>query len=143
MELKEKTSIAVKATINVPVERAWKCWTRPEDIVKWNHASDDWHSPRAENDLRTGGNFSYRMEARDGSMGFDFEGVYDQVILNQQIRYTLDDGRKVNVVFTASGNKTILLETFEAEDTNPVEMQRGGWQAILDNFKKHAEATYH
>lgn len=134
-----KTVITVQATIHAPLEKTWQFWTLPEHIIHWNYASDDWHTPRAENDLRPGGAFSCRMEAKDGSFGFDFGGVYDLVAENQRIEYTLDDGRKVQVAFSKVDNGTFVLETFEAEDMNPMELQQGGWQAILDNFKKYAE----
>jgi predicted 3-demethylubiquinone-9 3-methyltransferase (glyoxalase superfamily)/uncharacterized protein YndB with AHSA1/START domain len=139
METKQKTMITVKARINAPVGKVWKFWTTPEDIQQWNNASSDWHTPHAQNDLRTGGEFHFRMEARDGSMGFDFGGVYEKVILYHQIISTLGDGRKVNVLFTIEDDKTEITESFEAEEENPVEMQREGWQAILDNFKNYAE----
>ena len=134
-----KTAITVESTIQAPVEKVWELWTSPQHITKWNNASDDWHTPRAENDLRVGGSFSARMEARDGSVGFDFGGVYDEVEPAQRIAYTLGDGRRVQVSFADTGNGTHLVETFEAEEQNPVEMQKGGWQAILDNFRKYAE----
>jgi YD repeat-containing protein len=140
METIGKTIIAVSATINAPVEKVWKAWTTPGDIKAWNNASYDWHTPKAINDLQKDGRFSYRMEARDGSMGFDFEGIYNEVIENKLIGYTLGDGRKVKVTFTQSGKKTRITETFEAEDTNPVELQRDGWQAILNNFKRYTES---
>jgi len=140
METKEKTVITVKTTVNAPVAKVWEFWAKPEHITKWCNASDDWHTPRAENDLRTGGRFSSRMEAKDGSMGFDFGGVYDKVKNNEYIEYTMGDGRKVQVNFTANGNSTDIVEKFEAEDANPIEMQQGGWQAILDNFKKYTES---
>jgi len=139
METANKTNITVEATVNAPVEKVWKLWSGPEHITKWANASDDWHTTRAENDLREGGKFLSRMEAKDGSFGFDFGGVYDAVKTNQLIEYTIGDGRKVTIQFTGKGNETKVVETFEAESTNPVEMQRGGWQAILDNFKKYAE----
>ena len=139
MEQKQKTNITISATVNAPMEKVWKLWTTPEDIMKWNNASDDWHTPSAENDLRVGGAFKSRMEARDGSMGFDFGGIYDEVKPNERIAYTIGDGRKVIIVFTGENGKTRVEETFEVENTNPVEMQRGGWQAILNNFKKYAE----
>ena len=108
--------------------------------MKWNNASDDWHTPRAENDLKVGGKFLYRMEAKDGSSGFDFDGTYEQVKTNELIVYAISDGRKVDVKFTKDDNaRTKLATTFEAEYTNPIEMQRGGWQAILNNFKKYVE----
>ena len=139
METTEKIAITVAAFINVPVKKVWELWSNPDHIVKWNSASPDWHTPRAENDLRKGGKFSARMEAKDGSFGFDFGGVYDEVVENKAIKYTLGDGRKVEVLFAAEDDSTKITETFEAEGTNPVEMQRGGWQAILDNFKNYAE----
>ena len=142
METTEKTRISVQAKINAPIEAVWKYWTSPEDIVKWNNASDAWHTPYAENDLRNGGKFRSRMEARDGSSGFDFEGEYKNIIDRELIEYTIADGRIVKVVFSAEGRKTKIIETFEAENTNPIEMQRAGWQSILDNFKRYAEAKH-
>ena len=141
METATRTSITVENTINAPVEKVWAYWSAPEHITKWNNASEDWHSPRAENDLRTGGKFSTRMEAKDGSMGFDFGGTNDEVKKNEVIAYTMSDGRKVVVNFTKVGDQAKVIETFDAEETNPIEMQRGGWQAILDNFKKYVEAN--
>lgn len=132
--------ILVDTIVNAPVETVWRLWTTPENIVKWNYASDDWHSPHAENDLREGGRFNYRMEARDGSMGFDFWGVYQKVIVNKYIEYITGDDRKVKIDFIADGHHTKIAESFEPENTNPVELQRGGWQAILDNFKKYGES---
>jgi len=140
METLEKTVITVESTIDAPVEKVWETWTKPEHITHWCAASDDWHAPRAENDVRAGGSFATRMEAKDGSFGFDFGGVYDAVRVNEYMEYTMGDGRKVQITFTSHGNKTHVVESFEAESTNPVEMQRGGWQAILDNFKKYTEA---
>jgi uncharacterized protein YndB with AHSA1/START domain len=141
METQEKTIITVENMINAPAEKIWEYWTKPEHITKWNNASDDWHSPRAQNDLRPGGNFVYRMEARDGSMGFDFGGVYDAVRPGEYIEYTIGDGRKVKITFSSRGNTTKVMESFEAENIHPIEMQRGGWQAILDNFKKYTESN--
>ena len=141
MEAATKTNITIQTTVNAPVEKVWKYWNSPEAITKWCTATPEWHTPRAENDLRVGGKFSSRMEAKDGSMGFDFGGVYDDVKTNELITYTMGDGRKVEVTFTSEGNKTKVVETFEAEDLNPIEMQRGGWQAILDNFKKYVESN--
>ncbi|MEP6596173.1 MAG: SRPBCC family protein [Ginsengibacter sp.] len=141
METANKTLVAVETTVKAPVERVWKFWTAPKHITKWNNASDDWHTPFVENDLRAGGKFLSRMEAKDGSFGFDFGGVYDEVKANELIEYTIGDGRNVIVNFTGDGTETQVVETFEAENTNPVEMQRGGWQAILDNFKKYVEAN--
>ena len=141
METTKKIMITVKNTVNAPVEKVWKFWTTPEAITKWNNASDDWHTPHAENDLRVGGKFVSRMEAKDGSMGFDFGGVYDEVVINKTIAYTMDDGRKAAVSFSAEGSGTNVVETFEAENINSIEIQRGGWQAILDSFKKYAETN--
>ncbi|MBL0913390.1 MAG: SRPBCC family protein [Bacteroidia bacterium] len=132
--------ITVTSSVNAPVERVWEYWTNPQHIMRWNSASEDWHTPRAENDLRAGGKFSSRMEARDGSMGFDFEGVYDEVEPHSLISYTMADGRKVRISFSENDGFTEVRETFDPEGTNPVEMQRMGWQAILDNFKKYSEA---
>jgi uncharacterized protein YndB with AHSA1/START domain len=141
MESLKKSSISVRAKINAPIIKVWKYWTTPEDIVKWNNATDDWHTPKAVNDLRAGGKFSYRMEAKDGSMGFDFGGTYENVIKNKQIDYAIGDGRKVKIVFSTRGNITEISETFEAEDTNSIELQRNGWQSILNNFKNYAESN--
>ena len=142
METLEKTIITVEQTINAPVTKVWQFWTMPEHITKWNNASADWHTPRAENDLRPGGSFASRMESRDGKMGFDFGGTYDAVTTNEYIEYTLGDGRKVKISFTSlGGSSTKVAESFEAENTHSTDMQRGGWQSILDNFKKYTEAN--
>ena len=135
-----KEKITVTTRVKAPLERVWEYWTAPEHIVNWNAASDDWHTPKAANDLRTNGRFSSRMEAKDGSMGFDFGGTYDEIKINELISYTMDDARKVTVTFSTNGKETQIIETFEAEDQNPVGMQREGWQAILDNFKTYAES---
>ncbi len=141
METSEKTAITIETTIKAPVEKVWELWTSPEHITKWNSASPDWHTPSATNDLRVGGKFTSRMEARDGSMGFDFEGIYDEVDTHKTLAYSLGDTRKVKVIFEGNGEETKVTETFDPENTNPVEMQRAGWQAILDNFKKYVEAN--
>lgn len=133
--------IIVEARIAAPREKVWRDFTDPEAVKAWNTASDDWHTTRSENDLRTGGRFSYRMEAKDGSMGFDFGGVYDEVVEHERIAYTMDDGRKVEVEFSADGEGTRLVERFEPETENTHEIQRSGWQSILDNFVRYAEAT--
>lgn len=130
--------ITVETTVDRPVDWVWQCFTDPAHIVKWNFASEDWHCPAAENTLEPGGAFSYRMEAKDGTAGFDFEGNFDEVVENQHLAYTIGD-RVVTVDFFDLGNATKVTETFEAENTNTLELQRGGWQAILDQFKKHAE----
>jgi len=133
--------ITINTTVNAPVEKVWSCWTEPQHIVKWSSASEDWHTPKAENDLRVGGSFNSRMEARDGSMGFDFGGVYDIVDTHKKIAYTLGDGRKVSISFNDGANGTEIIQTFDPEGQNPVEMQRYGWQSILDNFKKYTETV--
>ena len=140
MEQTNRNVITVTNTINAPVKMVWEYWTKPEHITQWNNASDDWHTPRAENDLRTGGKFTSRMEAKDGSMGFDFGGVYDAVKENEYIEYTMEDGRKVNVRFTSKGDQTEVVESFDAEETNPIDMQQDGWQAILNNYKRYVES---
>lgn len=135
------TKITIETDVNAPLSKVWETWTKPEHIVKWNNASPDWHSPRAENDVREGGKFLIRMESKDGKEGFDFAGTYDEVATEDFISYTIGDGRKVEISFEDEGDgKTHVTETFEAESENPVEMQRAGWQAILDNFKKYAES---
>jgi uncharacterized protein YndB with AHSA1/START domain len=139
METGNNIRVTIETTVQSPVESVWKYWTEPNHITKWNNASDDWHTPIAENDLRVGGKFLSRMEAKDGSFGFDFGGIYDEVKINEGISYTLDDGRKVSITFISQGNETKIMETFEAESMNPIEMQQAGWQAILDNYKKYAE----
>lgn len=140
METAQKQKITIEATVNAPVGVVWKRWTSPEDIVQWNHASDDWHTPHATNDLRAGGGFTYRMEAKDGSFGFDFGGIYNKIDIHKSIFYTIGDGRTVGVTFTDLGTATRVVETFEAESQNSIEMQRTGWQAILDNFKNYTES---
>lgn len=141
METSSKTIITVFTSVNAPIEQVWEYWTKPEHIVNWNHASEDWHTPKAENDLREGGNFCWRMEAKDGSMGFDFEGKFDAIELRKRILYTLADGRKVTVGFKENGNSTTVTEVFEAENSNPVKLQQEGWQAILNNFKAYVESV--
>jgi len=140
METINRTKITVETTVNAPVEKVWKAFSEPEHIVNWARASDDWHAPKATNDLREGGSFSTTMAVIGGSFSFEFGGIYDKVILHSLIDYTLGDGRRVTVNFSGDEKATHVLETFEAEDENPVEMQQGGWQAILDNFKKYTES---
>ena len=141
MNNEENNTITVQTTITAPVEKVWEYWTSPEHITKWNNASDDWHTTHAENDLRVGGKFLARMEARDGSVGFDFEGTYETVIQNAFIVYSLADCRKVKIYFAGDGNETNIIEIFDAENTYTIEHQRSGWQSILDNFKKYTEAS--
>ena len=135
----ENQTITVETTVAAPIGKVWEYWTEPTHIKKWNNASDDWHTPQAENDLRVGGKFSARMEAKDGSFGFDFGGVYDAVEEHKHIAYTLGDQRKVDITFTSQGNETKVVETFDAENTHSIDMQRDGWQAILNNFKNYTE----
>lgn len=136
-----KQEITIETIVKSPVAKVWEYWTKPEHIIKWNHASEDWHTTHAENDLREGGKFSSRMEAKDGSFGFDFGGIYDVIREHEYIEYTLGDGRKVKTTFTGNGIETKIVETFDTESSNSIEMQRSGWQAILDNFKKYTETN--
>ena len=141
METQQPTVIKIETTVKAPAEKVWEYWTNPDHITKWSFASDDWHTPWAKNDLRVGGSFSSRMEAKDGSMGFEFGGIYDRVVDHKEIAYTMGDGRKVDIIFTSLGDETKVEESFEAEAMNPVEMQQQGWQTILDNFKKYTESA--
>lgn len=136
---KSKPVLKIEATVNLPVQQVWELWTKPEHITKWNFAGDDWHCPSAENDLRPGGRFSSRMEAKDGSFGFEFGGTYQEVVLKERITSMLDDKRTVYTNFTELGGVTHLIETFEAESDNSLELQLQGWQMILNNFKKYSE----
>lgn len=133
------STLTIEALVNAPIETVWKAWSNPDDILKWNSASDDWHTTKAENDLRAGGKFLSRMEAKDGSFGFDFSGIYTHVKPHELIAYTLDDGRKVSVHFTSEGLSTRIRSEFEPENQNPEDMQQAGWQAILNNFKTYIE----
>ena len=139
METRELTAITVETLINAPIEKVWKLWSAPEHITQWCQAADDWHAPYADNDLKDGGRFRTTMAAKDGSFSFEFEGVYTKVDEHEFIAYTMADGRKVSVKFESQGNKTKVTESFDPESENSVEMQRQGWQAILDNFKKYVE----
>lgn len=139
MTTTEKNTITIQATVNAPVEQVWQFWNDPLHITQWNFAAPEWRCPWAKNDLRIGGNFSSRMEARDGSMGFDFSATYTDVKENEHIAYELGDGRQVDIYFKADGDKTHITESFDAENQNDTEMQRAGWQAILNNFKAHVE----
>ena len=139
MDGNARTKITIEASIHATPEQVWQCWTLPEHITKWNQASDDWHTPYAENDLRVGGRFSSRMESKDGKFGFDFGGVYDVVEPPSRLDYTLGDGRVVHITMEPVDGGTHVIETFEAESENSIERQRQGWQAILDNFKRYVE----
>ena len=132
--------ISVEALVKSDINAVWCAWTTPDDINQWNAASDDWHNPRSVNDLRVGGRFSYRMEARDGSMGFDFEGTYTKIDENRLIEYKMDDGRLVSIDFRSENDGVRVIETFDAEDESSAEQQRQGWQSILDNFVRHVDA---
>lgn len=131
--------ITVEVTINKDVEKAWELWNGTEHILNWNHASEDWHTVRAENELKVGGKFFYRMEAKDGSMGFDCEANYTEVIYLKKLEYIGFGDRTVTIFFESIGDSTKITETFDAENENPIELQKAGWQAILNNFKKYAE----
>jgi len=134
-----KETITVETFVKVPIAKVWEFWTKPEHITQWNNASEDWQTTRAENDLQIGGKFLSRMEAKDGSFGFDFEGIYDEVLTNEKISFTLLDDRKVVITFKPTENGVQVIETFEAETENTLELQKFGWQAILNNFKNYVE----
>ncbi|MCA0448088.1 MAG: SRPBCC family protein [Bacteroidetes bacterium] len=131
--------ITVQATVSADINKVWSSWTLPEHITKWNFASDDWHCPSATNDLKAGGRFCATMASKDGSMSFDFEGIYDEVIHHRKIAYSLADGRQIAILFESEGDKTRVIETFDPENENSMELQRAGWQSILDNFKAYTE----
>lgn len=135
------TKITIESVISASTKKVWDYYTLPEHITKWNFASDDWHCPKTENDLRVGGKLMSRMEAKDGSFGFDFEAIYDEVVNHKKISYNLTDGRQVITVFENQNGQTKVTTTFDAETQNSVELQRNGWQAILDNFKKYVESN--
>ena len=137
MEQAKRISITVETTVPVSPELAWEYWTKPAHITQWNQASDDWHTPRAESDLRAGGKFSSRMESKDGKYGFDFGGIFDAVEPPRLLASTLGDGRKIRVTFESVASGTHIVETFEAEGENSVELQRQGWQAILDSYRRY------
>jgi len=141
MEALNKTEITVETTVNAPIQKVWEFWTMPEHVKNWNNASDDWHTPQSENDLKVGGKFSYIMAAKDESFQFDFWGVYTTVDEHELIAYTLSDDRKVKITFIPEGNQTKVIESFEAEAENSEDLQRTGWQLILDNFKQYTEAN--
>lgn len=135
------SAITIEATIKAPIDKVWNYWTTPEHIMQWNNASDDWHTPHAVNDLRTGGSFLSTMAAKDGSFSFDFSGVYSDVAQHERIAYSMEDGRKVEVTFSSDSESTTVIETFDPETVNSAEMQKAGWQAILNNFKKYVESN--
>lgn len=133
--------ITVKNTIEAPISKVWEFWTLPEHITKWNTPSPDWHTPYAENDVKEGGKFKSTMAAKDGSMSFDFEGEYTLVKQNEAISYVITDGRKVEISFKQTPNGVEVVESFDPETQNSEEMQRGGWQAIMDSFKSYVESA--
>jgi len=135
-----QNQIEVKTLVKAPLNMVWNCWTDPKHIVKWNHASEDWHTTKAESNLVDGGIFSYRMEAKDGSFGFDFEGVFTHVVTEKLIAINLGDNRKMQVQFEPQDQFTLVKELFEPEKENPIAMQKTGWLAILDNFKTYVES---
>lgn len=136
-----ENKITIQAEVNASVDKVWKIWSEPSHITQWNSASEDWHTPKAENDLQIGGNFSFTMAAKDGSFSFDFGGTYIDVVKHQKIVYKLGDEREVEVIFTELENgNTLIVEKFDPENQNPREMQEQGWQAILNNFKKYTES---
>ncbi len=139
MSTTKPVSIRIETTVNAPIEKVWDCWNNPEHVTQWNQAAPEWHCPSGRNDLRAGGKFSYRMEAKDGSFGFDFSGVYDEVKPMSYIQYHLDDNRKVEIRFVPTQDGIRITEDFEAENQNSLELQKMGWQAILDSFRKYAE----
>ncbi|HSY62033.1 MAG TPA: SRPBCC family protein [Cytophaga sp.] len=134
-----KNEITIEATVHAPIDKVWKYWNEPTHITQWCAASPDWHAPKAENDLKTGGKFTTTMAAKDGSMSFDFWGIYDQIQPNELIEYTMGDGRKAKIIFSKSGDGTKIVEAFEPEGENPREMQQYGWQSILNSFKSYTE----
>lgn len=131
--------VTIETTVKAPINKVWSAWTSPEDIKQWNAASDDWHTTQSSVDLREGGAFSSRMEAKDGSFGFDFAGIYTKVVSNELLEFTFGD-RAAKVEFLNGENGVLVRETFDAETEHPIEMQRQGWQSILNNFAKHVEA---
>ena len=132
--------ITIETLVHAPLLRVWEAWSNPADIKQWNSAQDDWHTTHSTVDLREGGTFLSRMEAKDGSAGFDFEGTYTRVVPHKTIEYRMSDGREVEVQFVETGDGVVVTSTFDAETENPAEVQRQGWQAILDNFGRHVEA---
>lgn len=133
--------ITVQTDIKAPLEFVWEKYNNPADIQKWNHATPDWHCPKAESEFIVGGHFSYTMAAKDGSFSFDFAGRFVEIEPEKKLIYEIADGRKVEVFFSDEEDHVHLLQSFEPESQNPEEMQRGGWQAILDNFKQYVESN--
>lgn len=136
------TPITIQTKIPVPLDAAWNYYTDPQHITQWNFASEEWHCPSATNDLRVGGVYQARMEAKDGSMGFDFKAIYDSVQIPVALSYTLEDGRKIKTTFEEIDNQTVVITVFDPEKSNPIEVQRHGWQAILDNYAQYSANMY-
>ena len=133
--------ITVKTLVNAPLNLVWQTWITPQDVMSWNNASEDWYTPSAQNDLRVGSKFHYTMASRDGTQSFDFSGMYTDIIPKETISYILEDGRNVCVTFAIQGNAVSVSETFDPEQENEAELQRAGWQAILDHFKRYVEKS--
>ena len=135
-----KTVITIEAIVNKPIDKVWEMWVTPEHITQWCFAADEWHCPTSSSDFKVGGTFSTRMEAKDGSFGFDFGGTYNEIKINEKVAITLGDDRKWDTYFSVVEGGVKVVEEFEAENENPVEMQQAGWQMILNNFKKYVES---
>lgn len=135
------TKITIQAVVAADRQKVWACYTQPEHITKWNFATDTWHCPAASNDMRVGGKYLARMEAKDSSFAFDFEAVYNEIVEGEKFTYTMPDNRVVQVSFEQTDDKTRVTLIFDPENENPVDLQRSGWQSILDNFRKYAEQT--
>lgn len=133
--------VTVSATINADTKKTWDYYTKPEHITKWNFADPSWQCPSVSNDMRVGGKYSARMEAKDGSFGFDFEAIYSEIVTGERFTYAMPNDRQVSVDFKGNGSQTVVVVTFDPEDQNPIEFQKQGWQAILDNFKKYTETN--
>lgn len=135
----DTTKITIQAVVAADRQKVWNCYTQPEHITKWNFAADTWHCPAASNDMRVGGKYLARMEAKDGSFAFDFEAVYNEIVDGEKFTYTMPDNREIQVSFEKMDDKTRVTVTFDPENVNPVDLQRDGWQSILDNFRRYAE----
>jgi uncharacterized protein YndB with AHSA1/START domain len=137
----DTTKITIQAVVAADRQKVWNCYTQPEHITKWNFATDTWHCPAASNDMRVGGKYLARMEAKDGSFAFDFEAVYNEIVDGEKFTYTMPDNREIQVSFEKMDDKTRVTVTFDPENENPVDLQRSGWQSILDNFRRYAEGN--
>jgi len=137
----DTTKITIQAVVAADRQKVWNCYTQPEHITKWNFATDTWHCPAASNDMRVGGKYLARMEAKDGSFAFDFEAVYNEIVDGEKFTYTMPDNREIQVSFEKMDDKTRVTVTFDPENVNPVDLQRDGWQSILDNFRRYAEGN--